>query len=250
MSEDIRDLLLDVACRLMKEEGDGSLYRMPIMGFCDLHSPEAKKAFAEVAEWHSSPNQMLPGANSAIAIFIPFSEKIVVSNRKGKYATRDWAEAYVKTNEMAQRIGTVTALTLVACGEKASAIPPTGSFDRETFSGEWSHKLMGSLCGLGKYGLNRMLITRSGCAGRLVSVVTTHKLEISLQPAEEYCAYLRDKSCTECMSICPVGAIRADGFDAAACFEHCSRNAENFLDLSSAMVCGKCATVRCAFGPA
>jgi len=246
----MRGILLDVAERVLEQEGDTSLYRPLLMGFCDLRSPEARQAFAEVSGWHVGPEQVLPGARSAVAIFLPFSEKVIASNRGGRFASREWAEAYLKTNVIIQRIGTVVALTLVACGQKARAVPPTGIFNRETLSAEWSHKLVGFLCGLGRYGLNRMLITASGCAGRLISIVTTQDLETSPRPAGEFCAYLRDKSCTECIQACPVGAIRSSCFNALPCFEHCSRNAENFPDLDSVEVCGKCATLRCALNSA
>ena len=239
-----------MAQRVLEQEGDAPSYRPLLMGFCDLTSPEAKQAFAEASEWHVRPEQVLPGAKSAVAIFLPFSERVIASNRNGRFASRVWAEAYVKTNTLIHRIGTVVALTLIACGQKARVIPPTGIFDRETLSAEWSHKLVGSLCGLGRYGLNRMLITASGCAGRLISLVTTQELGTSPKPDRELCAYLRDKSCTECVRACPVDAIHTDGFSAVPCFEHCSENAESFLDLDTAEVCGKCATLRCALGPA
>ena len=250
MSEDLKGLLLGVAQRVLEEEGDASLYRPLLMGFGDLMSPDAERAFAEASEWHIPPDQVLPGAKSAIAIFLPFSERVVISNRDGRFASREWAEAYVKTNTLIHRIGTVVSLTLVAFGRKARVVPPTGVFDRETLTAEWSHKLVAFLCGMGRYGLNRMLITSSGCAGRLISLVTTQELESSPSPTGELCAYLRDKSCSECVQACPVYAIRADGFNMVHCFEHCSENAESFLDLNSAEVCGKCATQRCAFGPA
>jgi len=250
LSEDLRGLLLDVAQRVLEQEGDASLYRPLLMGFCDLKSPEAKQAFADASEWHVRPEQVLPGAKSAVGIFLPFSEMVVTLNRGGRFASREWAEAYVKTNTLIHRVGTVVALTLVAWGQKARVVPPTGVFDRETLAAEWSHKLVGFLCGLGRYGLNKMLITASGCAGRLISLLTTQELGTSPKPVGELCAYLRDKSCTECVQACPVGAIQTDGFKAVPCFEHCSENAENFLDLDKSEVCGKCATLRCALGPA
>ena len=250
MSEDLKDLLLDVVQHVLAQQVDASLYRPLLMGFCDLTSPEAKKAFAEASEWHARPGQVLPGAKSAVAMFLPFSEEVVSTNRDGRFASRVWAETYVKANALIHRLGTVAALTLIACGHKARVIPPTGVFDRETLSAEWSHKLLGLLCGLGRYGLNRMLITASGCAGRLISLVTTQEFSTSPGPIGEPCAYLRDKSCIECIQACPVGAIHTGGFSAAPCFEHCSKNAENFLDLNTVEVCGKCATLRCALGPA
>jgi len=246
----LKQLLQSVAQRVLAQNGEKSLYRPLLMGSCDLTSLEAKENLEEAAEWHAQPEQMLPGARSAVAIFLPYSEKLVASNRGGKYASREWAEAYVKTNTLIRRIGTVVSLTLVASGKKSRLIPPTGVFDREALFADWSHKLIGFLCGLGRYGLNRMLITPSGCAGRLVSLVTTQEFETSPRPEGEPCAYLRDKSCSECIEACPVSAISSNGFDAASCFEHCSQNAESFLDLDSAEVCGKCATLRCALGPA
>ena len=246
----LKRLLRNIGQRVLAQNGEKSLYRPLLMGFCDLTSAEAQQVLKDAAEWHAQPEQILPGARGAVAIFLPFSEQVVASNRGGKYASREWAEAYVKTNALIWRIGTVVSLTLVASGRKSRVIPPTGVFDRAALSAEWSHKLIGFLCGLGRYGLNRMLITPSGCAGRLVSLVTTQEFETSPRPESEPCAYIRDKSCSECIEACPVGAISSSGFDAASCFEHCSQNAESFLDLDSAEVCGKCATLRCALGPA
>ena len=247
---DLERLLQSVAERVLAQNGEKSLYRPLLMGFCDLTSLEAQENLEDAAEWHAQPEQILPGARSAVAIFLPFSEQVVASNRGGSFASREWAEAYVKTNTLIRRIGTVVSLTLVASGKKSRLIPPTGVFDRAALSAEWSHKLIGFLCGLGRYGFNRMLITSSGCAGRLVSLVTTQEFETSPALEREPCAYLRDKSCSECIEACPVSAISPEGFDAAACFEHCSQNAESFLDLDSAEVCGKCAVLRCALAPA
>lgn len=249
MSESLKEMMLDVARRMVREHGDVSLYRDLLMGFCDLRGDEARQAFKAASEWHLQPGQVLPDARSAVAIFLPFSEKVVETNRKGEWASRQWAEAYILTNELIQRIGAVVSLTLTASGQKSRLITPTGVFNRETLSAEWSHKLVGQLCGLGRYGLNRMLITSKGCAGRIISLVTTQEFATTPGPASELCAYLRDKSCVECTAVCPVGALSTAGLDAAACFEHCAKNAENFMDLNAAEVCGKCSTVRCALQP-
>ncbi|MCD6328359.1 epoxyqueuosine reductase [bacterium] len=249
MTDDLKDVVSELAQRMLVEWDVNSICTDVLIGFCDLMSDEALRAIDEHPRPHKKPHELLPGTRSGMAFFLPFNKEIVESNRGGRWASREWVEAYISVNRLAQRIGAVVSLAIGAAGEQARSVPPTGDFSEETLSSNWSHKLIGELCGLGHIGLHQMLITPAGCAGRLISLVTTAELEPSSRSDAQLCAYLRDESCVECIEACPVGAVRPDGFDAQACYRHCIANALRLPEMPLAEVCGKCAATRCALGP-
>jgi len=233
----------------ISQSGLGLFYRGVLVGSCDLDRRYVKEAFNSVSDWHLSPEAILPGAASIIAIFVAFSEAVVSSNRGGMWSSRLWAEAYVRTNRLLADLSGRICGSLRRLGWAARALAPTGDFDEQRLASSWSHKLVGSLCGLGVLGLHRMLITPLGCAGRITSVVTNARLATDRSMCEQRCDFFEDRSCVECVQACPVGAITEEGFDAAVCYRRCLENAARFEDLGSPQVCGKCAVVRCATLP-
>ncbi len=121
------------------------------------------------------------------------------------------------------------------------------------------------LAGLGTFGINNMLITRSGGCGRYTTVVTD--LDITPgQPLEtEYCLYKKNGKCGACLRRCPTAALTAtDGighYDRHKCFAILKKNAEAYQDFGisytnedgtgsnsvGSEVCGKCTVhVPCA----
>jgi epoxyqueuosine reductase len=97
-----------------------------------------------------------------------------------------------------------------------------------------------------KLGLHHMVITVSGCAGRLGSLVTDADIEATPCSVSEVCAHLAGGTCGDCAARCPVGALDgAGGLDKELCWARCSAVAGRFADLGVAEVCGKCAVGRC-----
>jgi epoxyqueuosine reductase QueG len=117
----------------------------------------------------------------------------------------------------------------------------------------WSHKHLGYLAGLGRFGTHRMLITPAGCAGRLGSLVTEAELgDHPLIRTKEACLLKAGKKCGKCMKACPVQALEQDGFDRHRCWNRLNENRHtlaSFSDLPlSTHVCGKCAALMpCSF---
>jgi epoxyqueuosine reductase QueG len=97
------------------------------------------------------------------------------------------------------------------------------------------------IAGLGTVGINNMLITDSGCCGRLGSIVTSCELEYpSTEQLEEKCLFKMDGSCGICRERCIVGAYGDGDFNRALCYETCLENAGYHEDIGLADVCGKC----------
>ncbi len=195
-----------------------------------------------------APGDMLPGAVSVVAFFLPFTAELVRANaREPRAVAREWAIAYVETNALISSITHQLIQVMEGAGARAAAVPPTGVFDRRTLRSSWSHKSAAAIAGLGSFGVHHMLITDAGCAGRLGSLVTDVKLEVSSEAPRERCLHRANGSCLVCVRRCPEGALSAsDEFDRARCWARCQEVAGGFRELGLAEVCGKCATGPCA----
>jgi len=220
-------------------------YRKPLAGFLaadDTRFYEIKKA---VTPDHLLPQDILPGAKTVIAFFIPFAREIVRANRKDLKVARSWPQAYIDTNQLIGEICQGIRDILQGKGFKTSWQPATHNFDPRTLEARWSHRSVAYLAGMGTFGLNRMLITPAGCAGRFGSVVTTAPIPPSKPEQEEYCLYKKNSSCTYCIDNCPTGALTEKGIDKQKCYAHLLQVAEDFKDLGLCDVCGKCVVGPC-----
>ncbi|MGM0688903.1 MAG: epoxyqueuosine reductase, partial [Bacillota bacterium] len=130
---------------------------------------------------------------------------------------------------------------LVKEGHKAVFVPATHNFDQETLLSDWSHRSAACIAGLGTFGLNHMLITESGCCGRIGSLVTSLELEPTRRYDSDLCLYRADGSCGRCLNKCVNDALKENYLDKNKCYEMCLENADRLSDLESiADVCGKC----------
>jgi epoxyqueuosine reductase QueG len=204
-------------------------------------------------EEHWQPKDLLATAKSVIVFFIPFKEALVKENRKGDRPCRNWGVAYVQTNDLIGRVSQALGDFLGRHGFKSGLTPATHNFDEVKLMARWSHKHLGHLAGLGRFGTHRMLITPAGCAGRLGSLVTEAELEDApLIKTKEACLLKAGKKCGKCIEVCPVSAIGEKGFDRQGCWKRLKDNRSTlggFSDLAETThVCGKCAALMpCSF---
>ncbi len=202
---------------------------------------------------HLLPRDLLPGAAAVIVFFVPFREELVRENRPGDRPSPDWGLSYVQTNALIEHLGNAMAAWLEGRGYRCALTPATHNFDEERLVARWSHKHLGHLVNLGRFGTHRLLITPAGCAGRLGSLVTEADLgEQPLLSAAEACLLKAGKRCGRCIASCPVSALSADGFDRRRCWERLKENraaVPAFAHLpESTHVCGKCAALMpCSF---
>jgi epoxyqueuosine reductase len=137
-----------------------------------------------------------------------------------------------------------------ACG----LTPATHNFNEEELMARWSHKHLGHLVNIGRFGTHHMLITPAGCAGRLGSLVTEAELgDHPLVETREACLLKAGKECGLCIAACPVAALKTNGFERRRCWDRLRENRAGlayFSDLpESTHVCGKCAAMMpCSFG--
>ncbi len=206
------------------------------------------------ADDHLHPRDLLPSARAVIVFFIPFRKDLIRKNREGDRPCRDWGLAYVQTNDLIDRLSRRLGDRLAERGFRCGLTPATHNFNETKLMARWSHKHLGHLAHLGRFGTHHMLITPAGCTGRLGSLVTEAELgEHPLIETREACLLKAGRACGLCLAACPVQALKAKGFERRRCWERLKDNRAGlgyFADLpESTHVCGKCAAMMpCSFG--
>ncbi len=236
MEEKIRNLIVDFV-RSKNREG---LWREPIVGYADASDSLFKRLREVTYPGHFLPEELLPEAKTVVVFFIPFDKRVVESNLLGNSASRFWAYSYIATNQLLVEISEMLKEFFRKKNIKCAVILPTHNFDREKLVSRWSHRHAGYIAGIGKFGLNNMLITKSGCAGRTSSIIIDLEMQPSPRDDDEYCLYKRDESCTVCVEKCVNDSLRVSGFNRFSCWQRCLENGELYTDLGSPSVCGKC----------
>ena len=135
---------------------------------------------------------------------------------------------------------------LERAGHASALIPVTHNLDPDKLMARWSHKHLGYIAGLGRFGVNAQLITPSGCAGRLGSLVTDADLgDTPLVTRDELCLHKNGQKCLVCVKRCPVGAVsEITGIDRKKCWTRLKSNRRETKELAglgqTTTVCGKC----------
>lgn len=221
-------------------------YREPLLGFARADNPGFGRLRELVGPDHLLPEQLLVEAKTVLAFFIPFDQRVVASNRTNSYVSREWAIAYLETNQLIGDICTFVQSELAKMNIKSAWVSATHNFDTETLTSYWSHRHAAYLCGLGSFGLNHMLITPAGCAGRLGSMVLDCEVDETGVRMDKDCLFYNKNKCRACLKLCPVGALSDEGIDRHKCYQRLLKVSDFFGDLGVCDVCGKCVMGPCA----
>ncbi|MCH1981420.1 epoxyqueuosine reductase [Ruminococcus sp. OA3] len=226
----------------------------PLVGFADVEHPYIRQLPGIVHKLHQMPREVMPDATVIMVYFVPFQPWVAKGNRQGEMASADWAQIYEATNAMFLRLNEHMIRFLESRGYRGAVSPQSTVFYRDELVSHWSFRHFAYAAGLGTFGLNNMLITESGCAGRLNALVTNLDVTAGEPRTEEACLYRRNKSCGVCVSRCPAGALTTEGYDRHRCFAQCLKNAAVYTQFgnsyastegeeaadSGSEVCGKC----------
>jgi epoxyqueuosine reductase QueG len=230
-----------------ERRGTETNWRRPLVRFASATDPLFMKLKTVVRPTHAMPTDLLDGAATVVVFFLPFLPAMAQSNVAEEAASREWATAYGETNRLIADVCAHLVDWLESQGHAARGMAATANFTPEELMSDWSHRHVGWIAGLGTFGLNNMFITESGCCGRLGTLVTSAQIAPDPRPAEEACLYRRNGTCKQCVTRCPSGALREDGFDRHLCYKTCLRNAALHAALGGPGVCGKCTVgVPCA----
>lgn len=174
------------------------------------------------------PEEWLPGAQSVLSFFLPYSKPIRDSNRADWDAPSDaWLHGRIEGQALLMKLCNQLAELLQDAGYQA--VIPAGHpdlqlvFDPErlergepVYVSNWSERHVAYAAGLGTFGLSANIITEKGVCGRFGSVITNAPLSPTPRPYTqpyEYCTF-----CGACGKHCPADAIAVKpGKDMLAC---------------------------------
>ena len=250
MWEKIQDEIVQYVEDYPRTHQTPTRWRRPVMGVADAADPLFPALKEIVGPTHALPEDLVPGARSVIAYFMPFTEDVVKSNIEHEPSSAEWAQAYVDTNQMLTDLNAHLCAFIEAAGYHASNLPPTYNYDEENLRSDWSHRSAAVIAGVGTFGVHHMLITASGCCGRIGSVVTDMPLPPTPRPAEELCLFKRKGTCGACTKRCVADALSIEGgvefYDKWAC-NHQLYGIMVHRGFPGADSCGKCmVAVPCA----
>lgn len=240
MKNTVETLIKEFVSNYPKSNNVLSRWQDPLVAFAKVEDP----MFTQLKQWvsptHALPKDLLENAKTVITYFIPFDNSINQSNIAGKNCSREWAISYIETNQLLLDLNYYIHEELNKLGYDTTLIPATHNFDEKILISDWSHRHIAYIAGLGKFGINNMLITDQGCCGRIGSIVTDLKIEPTKRLEKEFCLYKEKGICNKCVSRCVNDALTLDGFDRHKCYEMCLQNDKLYADLGLCDVCGKC----------
>ena len=220
----------------------------PLIRFAAAGDPLFRQLKAAVSPTHAVPQDLLPNAETVVSFFLPFPKSVVSSNINERLSSPLWATSYIETNELIKQLSLHLTRLFADFGEEVVTIPATHNWLKKKLISNWSHRHVAVIAGLGRFGLNNMLITDKGCCGRIGSLITSAVLEPDKRPVLEACLYKYDGTCKKCIGKCVNDALFEDSFDRYKCYDQLLKNVEEHKSVGYADVCGKClAAVPCSY---
>ena len=218
------------------------MWKEPIIRIIPAANEKFKILKKAVSAEHLMPYDILSDAKSIISFFIPFQENIVESNIKGIMASKEWATAYIKTNDLIKTINDKIETLMEKNGYKTGKIPATHNFDEEKLISNWSHRHIAYIAGIGTFGINNMLITKNGCCGRFGSIIINYELKEygQINEVKEKCLNKLYGNCRICHKKCVAHVYEDNNFNRFKCYKQCLENAKHHEKTGYADVCGKC----------
>lgn len=240
LKNEIIDRIQEFVSKYQTENSVQSQWGEPLVGFAAAEDPLFLQLKEAVSPTHLVPEDVLAGARTVIAFFLPFPQSTTSTNLKDRLASKEWAVCYVETNELIRHLSEHLNDFLQTLGHQTAVIPATHNWNEETLMADWSHRHVAYIAGLGNFGLNNMLITAKGCSGRVGSIVTTLPVTPDGQQQEQACLYKYDGSCQKCVRKCVNEALFEKSFDRFKCYEMLMKNVDEHSEVGYADVCGKC----------
>lgn len=236
--------LIDFVATYPKKYNEIAIWREPIMACAPADERFLRLKEITVAD-HALPADLLLDAKTVVVWFIPFKHHIQRDNTEGTHPSLSWGRAYLSTNDMINRIGSAMKNFIEKKGGEVALTPATHNFDKKRMVSLWSHKHLGHLIGLGRYGTNCQLITPKGCSGRMGSLVTNLELgDHPLVTADELCMIKAGKKCGKCIKSCPVEALSEERMDRSLCYARLRENYHSLMEPDglpeTTSVCAKC----------
>ncbi len=222
----------------------------PIAAMCRADDPgfEVIKKPEVVGEHFMLPTEWLPEAKTVISIYLPNTLEVIESNNLDKVQPSwEWLFGRVDGQNHMLATGELVKKALIDEGYKAVVpvtdprylmrVAPMQDVPIPVWSSNWSERHVAYVAGLGTFGRHTNFISKLGCCGRIISVVTDWEAEPTPKDYNglfDYCA-----DCGACYAACPAQALSGEGKNKKACSmflrENCAQYAPRYG-------CGKCQT--------
>ena len=229
----------DSPLNTVEELDNLQIFSRPLIGVAQAQDELFKSLRNEdaVGEEHMSPNQWLYSSKSVIAYFLPFTKEVREANRCMGLPAREWLFGRIEGELFNKALCQFLVRWFREQGYEAVAPAVDERFKVINRKSNWSESHVAYVAGLGTLSLSCSIITKSGSAGRLGSVIVSTPLE----PTPRY-YNTKDENCTKCGACivrCPPLAISESGKDHAVCSEYLDRVLARFHPRYG---CGKCQT--------
>ncbi|MFA9378415.1 MAG: hypothetical protein ACERKZ_16970 [Lachnotalea sp.] len=236
----------EIIAKTVKESPYQDMFLEPIIGFASADDPMYEKLDDLIGSPQVHPKVFLETAKTVIVYFIPFSKETVTSIQGEKVISKAWSKSYNNGNMILNQIAKNLQEQLKTRGITVKSEPPTyanASYDSINLSAKWAHKSSAVIAGIGTFGLNHLLITEKGTAGRIGSVVIDSEIEPTKVKENSQCLYYKTGKCKVCVTKCPSGALSEDGnFDRFRCNAYL--DGKNIHEQEQG--CGMCSSGPCA----
>ena len=242
MSKNMEKEILRIIQTEISALNRGDLFRPPLVAYSSAHDKRYTRLKEIIGDWHLSPFQLLPDAESIISYFVPFTRDVVYEPMSTKDGSPLWAEAYEIINGYFNHINEMLSIYITSRGYSLKSIPATHTYDPKDMKCMWSHRSAAAISGMGVFGKNRLLITSKGSGGRFCTVLTS----APLTPGSSSFSVNCDDSCGLCHKICPVNALTLEGIDKFACNEKLLENRDHLRKntaLRKVDICGQCISI-------
>jgi hypothetical protein len=104
MKEVIRKEIQRVVSATEDERGSQTIWRRPLVGFASAADPLFATLKSVVSPTHAMPADLIDQAVTVVAFFLPFTKTLAASNKEGDLASKEWALAYLQTNQLIHEI--------------------------------------------------------------------------------------------------------------------------------------------------
>ena len=170
-----------------------------------------------VGPHHKMPRDWVENAKTIISFFLPFSDRVLESNIPDRnMVSMEWM--FTRVDGQNHLLATAAAVVDALRAQGYQAVAPQiddryilkataaqATEDFPAFSSNWSERHVAYVTGLGTFGLNTNFISKAGCAGRLISVVTDWECPVDEKDYDGYLDYCN--KCGACIKKCPAQAI-------------------------------------------